>query len=220
MDVTLDGYFPMQYVLHAAEKGWGSQGAAWAAAGENVYYAMFDCPYTYPTGLPWSGMPGGASVAYYAADFKHNGPTSWMAYGADTNKIGIGLNSGGVTLASSSGSTVPGDKMAGAYPGYVTYSACLAAGGTYVAEVDMYWGYVGGLYTTWIDSAGAYKRTKWAVDTLGMDQAMIYDIYSDYISTGNRLPHIDAMIKAMSPGGGGEAEPPVSTRGHRLMRKR
>ncbi len=191
MNSYLDAYVNMNYVLNSSEKRWGSLGAA-----NSVWRCMFDCPYTYPTQPPWSGYAGG----YWAADFTHNGISKWIANGAAREKVGIGLWNGGTTMLNSSTSMTPGSPISYGTQGYVSYSVVLGGTKNYVPEADCYWGIVNGLYCSWIDSAGAFKRTKWAKDTMHTNNFMLYDAHSGFIPTGRRYgrqPHFDAMVNAI-----------------------
>lgn len=192
MNTYLDAYFGMNYVMNTAERSSGSLGNA-----NSVWRCMFDSPYTQPTSAPWSTYTGG----YWAADFKRNGVAKWLANGADTTKVGIGLWNGGSTMLNSNSSSVPGSPVSYGTPGYVGYASVLGVSSTYDVQADSRWGVVNGLYCSWIDSAGAYKRTKWAKDTMRTNIFMLYDAHSGFISTGQRYgrqPHFDAMVKAIN----------------------
>jgi hypothetical protein len=190
MNQYLDAYFTMSYGMHGVERQAD-------ALGTNSWRCMFDCPYTHPTGTPWSGFAGG----YWAADFKGNSITKWMARGADTTKIGVGLWNGGTRMTNSNSSMIPGSVISYGTANFPTYPQVLAGTSNYDAATDSWWGIVGGYYTSWIDSAGAYKRTKWAKDTMHTNTFMLYDAYSGFIDLParyGRQPHFDAMVNAIN----------------------
>ncbi len=192
MNQYLDAYFTMSYGMHAVER----QADALGNAG-SVWRCMFDAPYVRPTGIPWSGYTGG----YWAANFKENSIVKWMARGADAAKIGVGLWNGGTRMLNSSSSSIPGSVISYGTANFPTYPQVLAGTSNYDAATDSWWGIVGGLYTSWIDSAGAYKRTKWAKDTVHTNVFMLYDAYSGFIDLParyGRQPHFDAMVNAIN----------------------
>ncbi len=192
MDQYLDAYFTMSYGMHSVER----QADALTSAG-GIWRCMYDAPYMRPVGAPWSSYAGG----YWAANFKENGIDKWMARGADTAKIGVGFWNGGTRLLGSSSSSVPGSAISNGAADFATYATVLGSASNYDAEPDHYWGIIGGRFTSWIDSAGAYRRTKWAVDTMRTKVVMLYDAFSGFLPTAQRYgrqPHFDAIVNAMN----------------------
>lgn len=189
MNTYLDAYFGMNY------------GYSITVYDESIAYlnhrCMFDCPYVRPTASPWNTGDG-----YIYGTFKHNGITKYIALGADTNKCGIGLWSGGTPMLNSSSSSVPGSSISYPTASFYSYQAILNSGSdNYDSETNSHWGIVGGRYTSWIDSAGAYLRTKWAKDTIRSHVFMLYDNITGFIATGQRYgrqPHFDAMVNAIT----------------------
>lgn len=189
MDYYLDAYFGMNY------------GYSITVYDESIAYLnhknMFDCPYERPTAAPWNTGDG-----YIYGTFKHNGITKWYAQGADTTKYGIGLWSGGTPMLNSNSSSVPGSSLSYPTAGFYSYQTIVNSGQNNLDTVtDSRWGIVGGKYTSWIDSAGAYKRTLWAKDTMHTPVFMLYDFISGFLATGQRYgrqPHFDAMVNAIN----------------------
>jgi hypothetical protein len=166
----------------------------------------FDAPFEYPTTAPYD------AICYLGSSIKES-HRDWLSKGFDSTKIGIGLS----VYAIPFNNTTTGNSLGSEAAGYTGVSAYVPpsdwgsiSSKTYHAQADSWWGYYGGNFTTYTDSAGAYNRIRWECDSVKSKVAMLYDFF--YGRIGSRQPHLDAMVLAMKDSyiaqGG---EPPAAT---------
>lgn len=214
MNSLLDAYYGMNYGMQGISYLNDSQ-VTWGSPNHRV---GFSCPYVRPLGSPWNGITNG----YNYGVFKDSCLTGFTARGASLSKVGVALYAGGERLANSDANSIPGSVISplpsvGFFP---TYSSIYDDMTNYDSQTDSYWGISGGYYVSCIDSVGARRRLKWAVDTIGTNLGCVYDVYGGYFDTGaryGRQPIFDSMVLVLQEKAGVVAQSQDSATRKRLM---